>query len=188
MTTREKILNTSAELFFEKGFSATTVREIAGKVGIEAASLYNHISSKSQLLEQICFETATRFEQNMADIMSRQSSSIDKIESLLDFHLDIAIKDPKVLMVFSQEWRHLDKDEQRRFQALKKAYEENFNSILKQGQKENRINKALDSTILVKSILSSLQWVYFLKKSSAKKYGAEIRQNIKHLIKNGVTN
>ncbi len=188
MTTREKILNTSAELFFEKGFSATTVREIAAKVGIEAASLYNHISSKAQLLEQICFETAARFEQNMTDILSNDSSSLQKIDSLIDFHLDVAINDPKVLMVFSQEWRHLNEGEQRKFQALKKAYEERFNEIVKNGQKEDTINRSLDSTILVKLILSSLQWVYFLKKRSAKKYEAEIRRNIKHLIKNGVTN
>ena len=55
-TRKEEIVNTAAKLFKEKGFSAVTMRDIAKSMGIRAASLYNHISSKQELLQDICFE------------------------------------------------------------------------------------------------------------------------------------
>lgn len=50
---REKILDTAASLFAQKGFYAVSVREITRTVGIKESSLYNHFRSKDQLLEEI---------------------------------------------------------------------------------------------------------------------------------------
>ena len=53
VSTRQRILNHAARLFAEKGFTETTVRELAEAVGINAASLYNHFASKNAILENI---------------------------------------------------------------------------------------------------------------------------------------
>ena len=53
---KEFILKKAAQMFREKGFAATSMRDLAETVGIEAASLYNHIRSKNEMLESICFE------------------------------------------------------------------------------------------------------------------------------------
>ena len=50
---KEKILRVSIELFSEKGYEGVTLREIAARVGIKAASIYNHFKSKEDILEQI---------------------------------------------------------------------------------------------------------------------------------------
>ena len=43
---REYIISQAAILFKEKGYKAASMRELAAMVGVEAASLYNHIDSK----------------------------------------------------------------------------------------------------------------------------------------------
>ncbi|MGI6004282.1 MAG: TetR/AcrR family transcriptional regulator [Christensenellales bacterium] len=53
LTTKEKILDVSMELFAQKGFKDVSVREIAKTVGIKASSLYKHYESKEDILEQI---------------------------------------------------------------------------------------------------------------------------------------
>jgi AcrR family transcriptional regulator len=50
---KEKILRVSIELFSEKGYEGVTLREIAARVGIKAASIYNHFRNKEDILEQI---------------------------------------------------------------------------------------------------------------------------------------
>lgn len=50
---KEKILRISIDLFSEKGYEGVTLREIAARVGIKAASIYNHFRSKEDILEQI---------------------------------------------------------------------------------------------------------------------------------------
>jgi AcrR family transcriptional regulator len=47
--TRERILDAGEALFAERGFAATTVRDIVGRVGLTAASLYNHFEGKEAL-------------------------------------------------------------------------------------------------------------------------------------------
>lgn len=53
LTTKEKILDVSIDLFAKKGFKDVTVREIAEAVGIKASSLYKHYESKEDILESI---------------------------------------------------------------------------------------------------------------------------------------
>jgi len=51
--TKEKILKHSLKLFSSKGFKATTVRDIAGSIGIKQSALYNHFKNKDEILETL---------------------------------------------------------------------------------------------------------------------------------------
>jgi AcrR family transcriptional regulator len=52
-TTKEKIFEAAIDLFAQKGFDATSMREIAEVVGIKKASMYSHYKSKDEILEKI---------------------------------------------------------------------------------------------------------------------------------------
>ena len=65
---KEVIIKAAAKLFHEKGYKAASMRDLAVKVGVEAASLYNHIRSKSELLHDICFDVANIFNAHINDI------------------------------------------------------------------------------------------------------------------------
>ena len=51
ISTRQKILDCAIDLFATKGYTETTVRELAAAVGVKEASIYNHFSSKNSILE-----------------------------------------------------------------------------------------------------------------------------------------
>ena len=55
------ILKHAAALFRIKGYPAASMRELAAEMKIEAPSLYNHFSSKANILENICENVAERF-------------------------------------------------------------------------------------------------------------------------------
>jgi len=52
-TTKEKIFDTSIDLFSQKGFNTVSVREIAREVGIRESSIYNHYKNKEAILDAI---------------------------------------------------------------------------------------------------------------------------------------
>lgn len=56
MTTKENILNQAIELFAQKGYTETSVKEIAGCAGIQSSSIYNHFQSKGEILDCILNE------------------------------------------------------------------------------------------------------------------------------------
>jgi len=51
--TKDKILKTSLKLFSTKGYKATTVRDIAGAIGVKQSALYNHFKNKDEILETL---------------------------------------------------------------------------------------------------------------------------------------
>lgn len=51
--TKDRIFEAAIDLFAEKGFDATSMREIAETVGIKKASMYSHYKSKDEILEKI---------------------------------------------------------------------------------------------------------------------------------------
>lgn len=60
MSRKEQIIQKALEIMKERGFSGLTMRDLAKSLGMEAASLYNHIASKDDLLERVCFGIATQ--------------------------------------------------------------------------------------------------------------------------------
>jgi TetR/AcrR family transcriptional regulator, cholesterol catabolism regulator len=53
---RERVLDAAAERFVVQGYAATTLRQIAGDVGIKAGSIYHHFASKEELFASILRE------------------------------------------------------------------------------------------------------------------------------------
>ena len=68
-TRKEEIIKSAAQLFLERGYSAVTMRDLAKELGIKAASLYNHISSKHEILESLIISVAEEFTVGMNQIL-----------------------------------------------------------------------------------------------------------------------
>jgi AcrR family transcriptional regulator len=81
---KKEIINVSAKLFKEKGYSAVTMRDIAQAMDIKAASLYNHIKSKQEILVLIIIEIAEEFTNVMNEVVSSNDSAIKKIERIIE--------------------------------------------------------------------------------------------------------
>src|SRR5438046_7701489 len=71
------ILKAAAGLFLEKGYKAASMRDLAERVGVEAASLYNHIRSKTELLHDICFDVANLFWEHFNKVESSDAKPIE---------------------------------------------------------------------------------------------------------------
>jgi len=61
MSAKQKITCAALELFSQKGFTETSVREIAEAVGIRPSSLYTHFKSKASILEHLLDDYKQRY-------------------------------------------------------------------------------------------------------------------------------
>lgn len=57
--TKDKILKHALKLFSSKGYKATTVRDIAGAIGVKQSALYNHFKNKDEILETLISNLTT---------------------------------------------------------------------------------------------------------------------------------
>src|SRR4249920_570468 len=108
-TRKEIITLAAARLFREKGFPSTGMRDLAGDVGVEAASLYNHIRSKSELLQEICFRIANDFTAQLLKVETDASlNCLQKLEAIVRFHISMWITRLDEVMVTNNESKYLE--------------------------------------------------------------------------------
>ncbi|MCL2121174.1 MAG: TetR/AcrR family transcriptional regulator [Clostridiales bacterium] len=108
LSTKERILHTAVALFAEKGFTETTIRELAAAVGMNAASIYYHFPSKSSILDSILEDyvnnIANTFQQDRFDKLKGNITAEGILSCLeLVFPADKAAYYLNVLRVMLQE-------------------------------------------------------------------------------------
>lgn len=182
---KELILRKAAAMFREKGFAATSMRDLAESVGIEAASLYNHIRSKNEILEAICFDVANRFNTNMEMIESSNQKSIAKVETLLRFHIQQMIENYEEVYVSDREWKHLEDPYLSNFQTQRRNYRKKFAAIIEDGINKGEIRK-IDAPTAVLIILHAISGIESWHRSTAKINAEELEKNMLMIMIDGL--
>ncbi|MFN0082603.1 MAG: TetR/AcrR family transcriptional regulator [Ferruginibacter sp.] len=155
-TIKDIILLNAAELFRKKGFAAASVRELAESLGVEAPSLYNHIGSKAELLQEICFDVAKDYTAHMTEVMTSKNNAIEKTAEIIRFHVRKLSTDFDKVFVSEHEWKRLPQKYLETFLAQRKVYETNMIEIIKDGI-EKKLFKNLLPSIAVLAILSAVR-------------------------------
>jgi TetR/AcrR family transcriptional regulator, cholesterol catabolism regulator len=182
---KDLILQKAAAMFREKGFAATSMRDLAETVGIEAASLYNHIRSKNEILEAICFDVANRFNTNIELLEASKQTSIPKVESLLRFHIRQMVENYEEVYVSDREWKHLEEPYLSNFQNQRRAYRKKFASIIEEGISKNEIRK-IDAPTAVLIMLHAVSGIESWHRSKARINDRELEENMIMIIIDGL--
>lgn len=172
---REVILTAAGILFREKGFKAASMRELAEKVGVEAASLYNHIRSKAELLHDICFNVANIFLENINQVEAADESPIKKLEMLIRFHIRQMIDNFEEVYVSDREWRHLEEPYLSNYQNQRRNYRKRFAQVIESGIQQGQIN-SVDTSTAVLIILHAIGGIESWHRSTHKVSGNELEE------------
>ena len=154
----ERILKEAARLFYGKGYSASSMEDIADAVGMKKGSLYYHISSKEQLL----FEIMDRFSEKVQGLItplldSDEMSSADKIRQAIKGHLSTLDTDIFAVKVFLLEYRALGDDYRHRVLEGRATYETAFRRLVAEGIERGEFVD-VDVAIATRSILGMCNW------------------------------
>ncbi|MEO7923456.1 MAG: TetR/AcrR family transcriptional regulator [Chitinophagaceae bacterium] len=179
---KDFILLRAAAMFREKGFPATSMRDLAEAVGIEAASLYNHIQSKSEILQEIVFRTANECNIHLDSIGESNLGSTKKIESLIRFHVQMMVNQFDDYCVMINEWIHLSEPYLTNFVTQRRTYVQRMEAIIEEGVR-NKEMKPVMPYVAMLTILSSVRGLEFWHRSGKKISPQAMEDNmVNHLI------
>src|SRR5688500_5659288 len=80
---RERLKEAAIRLFATKGFHATSVRQIAGRVSMQPLILYHYFRSKQDLLREICVDYAIRDQAQAELFLQTVTDAVDAAAALL---------------------------------------------------------------------------------------------------------
>lgn len=186
MSRKKQIEQTATALFKSKGFSATSMRDLANALGIEAASIYSHIKSKEEILQRVCFRMADEFFEAMDAAEAKGGTATERLQRAIAAHVQVLTNNTEASAVFLHEWRHLSEPFHSQFLSLRDTYEARFRGIIKSGIANGEFTVP-DEKFAALTILSGLNWIHTWYKPEGKMTPAEIAHNLSLMLLIGLT-
>lgn len=156
--TLERLFDTAATLFRDKGYAATTTREMAAALGIQQASLYYHITSKEDLFYQLCVSSLTHLHADVESAVSKVQEPLARIYTLIRTHLQTLLVHQCRHVLMLTELRALSNAHHAEVLALRKKYARLVESILEEGQAGGVVRRDIPSKYLYLALLNVLNW------------------------------
>lgn len=181
-TKKEVIIEKASRLFREKGFGAASMRDLADQVGVEAASLYNHIQSKSEILQTICFRVANAFMSNLEAVEVSPQPTLKKMETIIRLHIRMMLDQYEYVYIADHEWRHLPEPYLANFLNQRRNYRKRLGDIIEEGITRGEI-KMIEPYTAVLVILSAISGIDSWQRSRKSTTAEALETNmVKYLI------
>ncbi len=155
-----QILDAAAELFFRKGYGATSTQDVADAVGMLKGSLYHHIDSKEDLLVGIIDEVHAAAMERLATAQDRDGSHLDRIRWFIRDHTDYNCRNLAQIGVYFREFEALTGERRERVGRDRRTYDRFLRTLIEAGQCDGTVRPHLDARVAANSVLAVGNWVY----------------------------
>ena len=130
---RITILRQAAKMFHERGYMASTLRQLAERCGIQGASIYHHFSSKQEILFEIMDYTMTTLIEMLKETIDGVEDPLKKLDRAIRFHIHYHIENPYITHVTDAEIRSLTAEYLEQIIRKRREYERFFHRMLSEG-------------------------------------------------------
>ena len=159
--TRKGILDASADLFVEQGYTATTLRQIAKRAKIDAGSIYYYFASKDEILEEVMdigIRAVFVAVRTSVGALSDSTSNREKMEAAIEAHLNTLLKlnvyTSANIAIFAQ----ISKAAQNSNKRLRQEYAAYWHELIQAAQSSGEISPAADLSLVRLFLLGSINW------------------------------
>jgi AcrR family transcriptional regulator len=153
--TMEAIRKAGLRLIFERGYEAMSLRQLAAEVGIQAGSLYNHISTKQELLFDLIQDHINELLRQLDRALDGKQQPAEKLRAFVAFHVTYHMTRKREVFIANSELRSLDPKNYEAIVALRGAYERRLAEILEQGV-EDGVFEVVDVQVATFAIIALL--------------------------------
>jgi AcrR family transcriptional regulator len=156
---RERILEEAVKLFYERGFSGTTLDDIAGKLGVTKPFIYTHFRSKVELLEAICRPTIEMSLEAIARAAQQPGTPSERLfDGIVDFSKVVLQRQANIAVYFREE-KHLSETGLAEINALRKRFDRVLSELLDEGIRAGEF-KIVDVRLAALAIGGMVSWAY----------------------------
>jgi len=155
-----EIVKVATDVFYEKGYEASTLQDIGDRLGMLKGSLYYYIQTKEDLLYAIVSEVFETGLSNIERLAAGEGSALERLRNVIIGHIEHECANLAGTAVLLHEFGSLP--EARRIEVIGEghAYRATLIDLLESGQKEGVIRSDLDPKLASLSILGSVNWAY----------------------------
>jgi AcrR family transcriptional regulator len=156
---QEDVTRAAIEIFWEKGYTAAAIQDVADKVGMLKGSLYYYIDSKEDLLWRIIEDVHEEWSEILRQAGALDAGPIERIHTFIKLHVEWYLTNVKEVSVFFREWRHLSGERLTEIKARRRRYEQVIRDLITAAQAAGEVSPALDDRYAARYILAAVNSV-----------------------------
>ncbi|WP_412029687.1 TetR/AcrR family transcriptional regulator [Deinococcus yunweiensis] len=157
---REQILDSASRLFSERGYHATSMRDLASELGMQGGSLYAHISGKEELLVEIVNRASRQFDAALFTLRDVPLPPDEKLREAMRRHIQVVADNMDSATVFFHEWKHLSPVAYGRVTGWRDSIDAFYRELIAEGIDTGTFRPDLDPKSAAYLVLSAVNWAY----------------------------
>jgi TetR/AcrR family transcriptional regulator, cholesterol catabolism regulator len=154
---RERILKAAARCFNEKGYSGTSLKDVARHLGLTDAALYYYVRNKEELVYQCYLRAAELGSEALSRAIDDGSNGFEQAELYIRYHVEIIVGERGPVAIMS-EIPSLKLEHRDEILALSRRHSLAFEAILSRGISDGSIT-ACDVRMTGNAIMGSINWI-----------------------------
>lgn len=154
---REQILHAALRAFREKGYHATTLEDIARRLGIRKTALYHYFPDKEAILYECHRDSLLEVSRLVRDARRRFATPTERLGYVIREHVRV-MTDTLEGSPLAFEVTALSPQHQRRVIALRDAYEQDLRQIVEDGLRQGEF-QPVDPKVAAFAILGAINWI-----------------------------
>jgi len=184
-TRLEEVLHSAANIFFAKGFHATSIEDVARDVGMLKGSLYYYIKSKDDLLFRLLMAGIEDGDAFIARQIDLKGDPVEQLEQAIRAQIDYIVQNRVPFGLFLHEFDSLSGKRQHKLISVMSRYNSRFVELVRRGQQQGKLVEG-EPWIVVNGILGMCNWLYRWYDADQEADSARIKDIFVRMIFDGI--
>ena len=184
-TRLQEVLRSAANIFFAKGFHATSIEDVARDVGMLKGSLYYYIKSKDDLLFQLLLAGIEDGDAYIAQHIDLEGEPVQQLERAIRAQIDYIIQNKVPFGLFLHEFDSLSGKRQHKLISVMSRYNNRFVDLVKRGQQQGKLIEG-EPWLIVNGILGMCNWLYRWYDTDHGSDPEQVKQVFLNMLLNGI--
>jgi AcrR family transcriptional regulator len=160
VSTKDKLIRAAKKLFYEKGYHATSLKDLAKEMGTATSIIYYYFKNKEELLVRLYEGALEETIDDISKIAQSDMTTTEKMTEIIKYHGRFVMGNQTWSKIFFEEESALPSDFQKSISEKKRQYNKIVEDIYSKGIREGVFKPTSDPRIFVNAILGMCNWLY----------------------------
>lgn len=182
--TREQILDIAVALFNERGYDATSVSDIADRLGVTKSALYHHFRSREELLAVAVDRALTGLEEVLEQPAARDGSPRERLDVVLRGAVRVLIAQlPSVTLLLRVRG---NSDVERSALERRRAFDHRVTELVRQAQESGEVRADVDGAVATRLVFGMVNSITEWYRPSGQRDAESLADDILHVALDGL--
>lgn len=183
-----EVLDAAVKMFYESGYSDTSVEDIANELGILKGSLYYYIRSKEDLLYEIVRDVNDDVAALLADALENQQlPPLQRLTNYMIAQVEYNASNIKKITVYYDDLPLLGRGRLTEIRRTLHNIEKGVTDLITEAQQRGNIDPSVDPALATYAVFATVNWMYRWYKPRGRFRPPEIAEFIAEFTLHGLT-